>query len=114
MILRKRPVTPDPFRGTGRTKRMVMQLPEDGCVVVAHNQDGLIYINHMINDLRGREFLKSVRLVSLPYVENLCGLDLPIFVDHFVLEYAFDRHLRREYEILMHLQQLSTIRRTTK
>lgn len=114
MIQRKRPYTPDPLRGTGRTKRMVMELPEGGCVVVAHNGDGVAYIRRMIGDLRGGDFLKSVRIASLAYVENLHGLDLPIFIDHFVLEYAFDRHLRREYEILFQLQQHAIIRRATK
>lgn len=104
----------NPTRGIGRTKQMVMDLPEGGCVVVAHNQDGLIYIRNMIGDLRGATFLKSVRLTSLAYVENLRGLDLPIFADHYVLAYAFDRHLHREYEILLQLQQHAIIRRATK
>jgi hypothetical protein len=114
MIKKKKPIMPDPHRGTGRTKRMVMDLPEDGCMVVAHNQDGLTYIRNMIGDLRGGSFLKSVRLSTLAYVENLRGLDLPIFVDHFVLEYAFDRHLHREYEILLQLQQHAIFRRASK
>lgn len=107
---RKRPPN-DPNRGTGRTKRMVMSLPEGGCIVVAHNFIGHEHIKRMIGDLRGGDFLKSVRLVTLDRVESLRGLDLPIFVDHFVVEYAWDRHLRREYEMLLMLEQLSEIRR---
>lgn len=110
MIQRKKPLFNDAERGTGRTKRMVMSLPEGGCVVVVHTPDFIRYVRNMIGDLRGAEFLKSVRLASLSYVDNLHGLDLPIYIDHFVVEYAWDRHLRRELEILLELQRYYTIR----
>ena len=101
----------DPDRGTGRTKRMVMDLPEGGCVVVAHNQGGLVYIRHMVGDLRGDDFLKSVRFTTLDCAENLRGIELPIFVDHFVHDYAWECRLRREYEILMEISKYNYFRR---
>lgn len=92
-------------RGTGRTKRMVMSLPEGGCAVVLHNHDFIAYIRHMISDLRGGDFLKTVRFATLECVDHLRGFDRPICVDHFVAEYASDRRLRREYDILFELKQ---------
>lgn len=70
----------DNQRGSGRTKRMVMSLPEGGCVVVIHESGFRLYLQHMIGDLRGGEFLKSVRIVPLAdserYLQNLSRLSM--------------------------------------
>jgi hypothetical protein len=96
----------DNQRGSGRTKRMVMSLPEGGCVVVIHENSFRDYLRHLIDDLRGGSFLKSVRIVPLADSERyLRGLRLPIFVDHYVSEYAFlhrrNSRIYHDYQWLM-------------
>lgn len=77
------------MRGIGKTKELVMSLPETGCVVVVHNPDMKRYISQMIYDLRGKEVLDNtkIRTVSRRGDEGyLYGLNVPIFVDHAFYE----------------------------
>jgi hypothetical protein len=94
----------DSLRGTGRTRRMVEHLPVSGCAVVVHNADGLRYVRQMIADLRGVEFLKTVRLCTLENVDNLRGVALPIYVDHYVRAFASNSvFLRIKFDLLCDL-----------
>lgn len=102
----------DPQRGTGRTKAMVKSLPDAPCIVVVHSHGFIWYVKRMIADLRGPDVLAKVRFVSLSNVNALRGLRLPIFVDHFVHDHAFQNHMRYEYSVLHNELELNRIRGT--
>lgn len=73
------------MRGTGKTKAMVMALPEGGAFIVAHSFQMDRYIERMIFDLRGRDFFKLCHVHAVHgqmCTNRLHGLRIPIFVDH--------------------------------
>jgi hypothetical protein len=69
----------------GRTKAMVMALPEGGAFVVVHSAVMARYVERMIYDLRGRDFFKRCHVHPVHghgSLSRLYGLRIPIFVDH--------------------------------
>ena len=73
------------MRGTGRTKAMVMALPEGGACVITHGAEVRRYIERMIYDLRGRDFLRSCKVCVIyghSDLGRLQGLLMPTFIDH--------------------------------
>lgn len=85
----------DADRCTGRTTRMLQALPEGGCIVVVHDSHFKPYVLDMLVRLRGRDFCKSVRLVSLEQAEGAVrGSRYPVFVDHHVSDFAFSQNRR--------------------
>lgn len=98
----------DPNRGTGRTKNMVMSLPETGCIVVVHERNFVNYVKTMALDLRGPVLAKSIRFVALEDVERrIRGYELPIFIDHYVTKYAFRTKRWRELDVLSYFQNVN-------
>lgn len=84
-------MTGDNERGTGRTLEMVKSLPPDGrCIVVVHRADFAWYVRDMIANVHNIDCAKKVKIVSLAHAARyLRGISIPIFMDHYVAEYAY-------------------------
>jgi len=79
-------------RGSGRTKKMVMSLPDNsGAFVIVHSRAMWVYVDRMIRDLKKSPPERHFRIlvVDSPFdVDRLRGHSLPIFVDHAFWELA--------------------------
>lgn len=92
------------MRGTGKTKAMVMALPDEGACVVVHNAAMVRYVEHMIYDLRGKDMMKCCKVISVSRhhdADRLQGLRMRTFVDHAFWWLTHDRHLRTRVEHLV-------------
>jgi hypothetical protein len=92
------------MRGTGKTKAMVMALPDEGACVVVHNQPMVRYVERMIYDLRGKGLMKrcKVFLVDSQHgADRLQGLSMRTFVDHAFWGLTRDLHLARRVDCLV-------------
>lgn len=78
------------LRGSGRTTQMIKQLPHDrNLIIFCRNDPQRIYIRNMIDNLRGPEILKNIRLVvwSASFMQQLQGRRRnQIIVDHAVYD----------------------------
>jgi uncharacterized protein YodC (DUF2158 family) len=88
------------MRGSGRTREMVMALPEGGATVVVHVERMRRYVRDMIRDLRGAYTAGRTRIdvvASLPDAVQLYNAPQPIYLDHAFEELlpALARELRR-------------------
>lgn len=93
----------DHSRGTGRTKRMIEALPEDGAVVIVHNRPMTDYVRHMIIDVRGLEVAASCKVICITNhndVWNLKGDKRPIHVDHTFWDLASSEAINAAYYIM--------------
>lgn len=73
------------MRGDGQTKAMVMALPADGAVVVVHNASIRRYVLQMVADVRGQEVARRCKVIVIECgkdLHQLCGLRVPVHVDH--------------------------------
>jgi hypothetical protein len=87
---------------TGRTKSMVMSLPDTGACVIVHSGSMRRYIERMMFDLRGRDFLKRCKVLVIyghSDLHRLNGLSLPTFVDH-AFEYCSDASLSAQAQMM--------------
>lgn len=92
------------MRGTGKTKAMVMALPDEGACVVVHNASMVRYVEHMINDLRGKDLMNRCKVISVARqhdADRLQGLRMRTFVDHAFWWLTSDPHLRARVECLL-------------
>jgi|GEM_PF-5993963 len=92
------------MRGTGKTKAMVMALPDEGACVVAHNAAMVRYVDQMIYDLRGKDLMKRCKVLRIERqgdADRLQGLRMRTFVDHAFWWLARDLHLLRRVECLV-------------
>jgi len=92
------------MRGTGKTKAMVMALPDEGACVVVHNASMVRYVEQMIYDLRGKDLMKRCKVISVSRqhdADRLQGLRMRTFVDHAFWWLAHDLHLVRRVECLV-------------
>lgn len=92
------------MRGTGKTKAMVMALPDEGACVVVHNASMVRYVEHMICDLRGIDLMKRCKVISVSRqhdADRLQGLRMRTFVDHAFWWLAHDLNLVRRVECLV-------------
>ncbi|UHS56845.1 hypothetical protein [Agrobacterium vaccinii] len=92
------------MRGVGKTKAMVMALPNDGACIVVHTAPMVRYVERMIYDLRGKDMLKRCkvrRVESQGDADRLQGLRMRTFVDHAFWELTHDRHLARRVDYLV-------------
>ncbi|MDR5008289.1 hypothetical protein RGK87_04615 [Agrobacterium fabacearum] len=92
------------MRGAGKTKAMVMALPDNGACVVVHTAPMVRYVEQMIYDLRGKDIMKRCKVMSVSRqhdADRLQGLRMRTFVDHAFWELTHDRHLARRVECLV-------------
>lgn len=77
-------------RGSGRTYRMVMDVPHTGGVIVAPSTPLAHYIREMIRDTRGPVMSKKIDVVAIEGpadVRKIQGeTSRPIFLDHSCLD----------------------------
>ncbi|MBP2494690.1 hypothetical protein ABID82_007189 [Methylobacterium sp. PvP062] len=77
-------------RRAGRTRRMIMDLPKDGAVVIVHSPSVIGIFRDLIRSVRGNEVADATRVVAAPTVLDELAvvrrLSLPVFRDHFVEE----------------------------
>jgi hypothetical protein len=92
------------MRGTGKTKAMVMALPEEGACVVVHAAPMVRYVERMIYDLRGKVMLRRCKVWRVERqgdADRLQGLRMRTFVDHAFWDLTHDRHLARHVDHLV-------------
>lgn len=90
--------------GDGKTKAMVMALPDDGACVVVHNAAMVRYVERMIYDLRGKDMMKRCKVLRIERqgdADRLQGLRMRTFVDHAFWELTRDNHLARRVDCLV-------------
>lgn len=77
-------------RRSGRTTRMIEALPDDGdCVVVGWTAAHRLELRRAVDHMRGVGFVKFSRFVILigdQRCDQLRGLRVPIWADHYVWE----------------------------
>lgn len=101
----------DNERGSGRTTRQIMSMPESGGVYVVHTAPMVMHTRRLMSDHRGDEFQRRcyvVRVGDMGDVDHLRGLRLPIYIDHAWSEWAttYDAVERLElFDYLMHQQR---------
>ncbi|QGY05505.1 hypothetical protein MMSR116_29140 [Methylobacterium mesophilicum SR1.6/6] len=82
--------TPAEKRRSGRTRRMIMDLPKSGAVVIVHSPSVIGLFRDLIRAVRGDDVANVTRVVAAPTVLDelavVRGLSLPVFRDHFVEE----------------------------
>lgn len=91
------------MRGVGRTRNLIDNLPDERCVVVTYSHDLGREIKKTIEDLRGKELIKKVKVVSVSSKEDLSrlqGLSVPIFFDHSFFDSC-------EFETAKHAMELA-------
>lgn len=92
----------DPHRGTGRTTRMIMQLPE-GCIFIVHLQEFVKPMQERIRELRGANF--KARVVALSNARRLLmGVKELIRIDHFVWDFVSDKS-NEDFEWVLKTQE---------
>jgi len=92
------------MRGTGKTKAMVMALPDEGACVVVHNAAMVRYVERMIYDLRGKGLMNRCKVLRIEHqgdADRLQGLRMRTFVDHAFWWLASDRHLLARVQYLV-------------
>lgn len=100
------------MRGTGRTRAMVMELPEDGAIVVVHTWALGDYIKQMIRDLRGPVAAHNIEIAMVEdhydalHLQRL-WLDTrkPIFVDHAFHNGVVDGRVHKEVGMTVELAE---------
>lgn len=91
------------MQSDGKTKAMVLALPEGGAFVVVHSAVMARYVERMIFDLRGRDFFKLCHVHAIHgqmCTNRLRGLRIPIFVDHAFWLLCPSRGAVEEVEVL--------------
>lgn len=77
-------------RRASRTRRMIMDLPKDGAVVIVHSPSVIGIFRDLIRAVRGDEIANVTRVVAAPTALDELAvvrrLSLPVFRDHFVEE----------------------------
>lgn len=98
-------------RPAGRTMAMVRSLPDSGACVIVHNGNMRRYIERMMRDLRGIDFLKRC-LVLVIYghhdLYRLHGLRLPTFIDH-AFEYCSDARLATQVQMKAMVKAINAV-----
>jgi hypothetical protein len=87
-------------RGSGRTTKFIQELPEEAeqLFVVAGTFSIASDIKHTIASLRGLDFAKKVRPMSISSLHTLRGLDpFQIFFEHTAYEFASAEQLKEIY-----------------
>lgn len=73
-------------RNSGKTKAIVMSLPQDGGVIVVHSMHMYSYLNAALWAWGGRDLAQRVRVVVICSEARarslLTGLRLPVVIDH--------------------------------
>lgn len=78
-------MTEESFRRTGRTHRMVEQVPNSGAIIIVSNQGMKRYINEMLQRVKGEEVAKKCTIlvtIDMDDTHRLFGRNEPIYVDH--------------------------------
>lgn len=77
-------------RRAGRTRRMILDLPKGGALVIVHSPSVIGIFRDLIRAVRGDEVANATRVVAAPTVLDELAvvrrLSLPVFRDHFVEE----------------------------
>lgn len=75
----------DKLRGTGRTTREIMRMPDEGGIFIVHNGPMRSYVHDLMEHHRGEDFAQRCLIAvvrNLEDVDRVRGIRLPIYIDH--------------------------------
>lgn len=73
------------MRGVGQTKNLIYTLPNERCMIVTRQSSEARFIEKAIKEIRGKEFSKKIKVVSISSADDLyklLGYSHLVFFDH--------------------------------
>lgn len=86
------------MRGVGQTTHLIYNLPNERCMIVTYQHDLVRQIEQRLQNLRGKDFAKQVKVVSISSSDDLnklMGYSHLIYFDHAFFDFVEEEIARK-------------------